>query len=223
MVKILRDSLAKSARQSIYLSVLLTLMLASAAAQELPPSVTVVSPIYGQLVAHSQPSTFTPVFENAGAENYIRESVPKGETTQKWSQMITVSGFKGLAEMPNVTPARYTDTFAGLIKKACPTTFSALSISDAKIGGYDAFVAVTSCGTTNFGGTAHAETVLIVTIKGKSDLYTIQWAERGKASAKPLKIDTTTWARRLKELGPIRLCSKVPGEKPPYPSCVEEK
>ena len=61
---------------------------------------------------------------------------------------------------------------------------------------------------------------LIIAIKGESDYYTIQWAERGKASAEPFAPDRAAWEKRVAELGPIRLCRIVAGEKAPYPSCV---
>src|SRR5207253_3165822 len=62
-----------------------------------PAAFTVISPIYGQLVRFSMPSNFAVVFENAKDGNYIREAVLKGETVQAWTQMITVTGAKGLA------------------------------------------------------------------------------------------------------------------------------
>jgi hypothetical protein len=63
----------------------------------------VISPIYGQLVRFSMPSNFAVAFENARDGNYIREAVLKGETVQAWTQMITVTGAKGLAGSPKCT------------------------------------------------------------------------------------------------------------------------
>src|SRR4051812_8276755 len=72
-----------------------------------PAAFTVISPIYGQLVRFAMPSNFAVVFENAKDGNYIREAVPKGETARAWTQMITVTGAKGLAGNPKVTPESF--------------------------------------------------------------------------------------------------------------------
>lgn len=57
-------------------------------------------------------------------------------------------------------------------------------------------------------------------VKGQSDYYTIQWAERGAASKSPIKVDDAKWQGRLNQLAPIKLCPVIPGEAAPYPSCV---
>ena len=78
---------------------------APAAKTTLPPSYTVISPIFGQLVRFSMPSTFAPAsFEKTNGPSYIREAVLKGETVSAWTQMITVTGAKGIASNPQVTP-----------------------------------------------------------------------------------------------------------------------
>jgi hypothetical protein len=48
---------------------------APAAKGGMPPSFTVISPIYGQLVRFSMPSTFVLAFENTNGPSYIREAV----------------------------------------------------------------------------------------------------------------------------------------------------
>jgi hypothetical protein len=68
------------------------------------------------------PSNFAVVFENAKDGNYIREAVLKGETAQAWTQMITVTGAKGLAGNRQVTPESFAVGIAAGFKKACPDT-----------------------------------------------------------------------------------------------------
>lgn len=51
----------------------------------MPPSFTVISPIYGQLVRFSMPSTFVAAHENVNGPSYIREAVLKGETVKAWT------------------------------------------------------------------------------------------------------------------------------------------
>src|SRR3954471_11264879 len=59
-------------------------------------SVAVVTPVYSQLVRFSFPAGFTPAYQNDTGSYYIQESVLEGQTVQKWSQMITLTGSKGL-------------------------------------------------------------------------------------------------------------------------------
>ncbi len=76
-----------------------------------------------------------------------------------------------------------------------------------------------ACGTAGDGSKSHSEAALIVAIKGEQDYYTIQWAERGAAQATPLTFDVQHWLGRLRQLMPIFLCARIPGDKAPYPSC----
>lgn len=187
-----------------------------------PASFTVISPVFGQLLSHSQPSSFAPASENANATNYLRESVLKGETVGQWTQMITVTGVKGLASSPNMTPSAFVGRIANGLKKACPDTFSAIGLGEFVVTGHKAFAAVASCGTVGAGG-ARSESALIVAIQGASDVYSIQWAERAPPSGQTPSIDKGVWSKRLAQLGPIRLCPIVPGEKAPYPSCTSPR
>lgn len=183
-----------------------------------PDSFTVISPVFGQLVSFSMPANFSAVFEETKGVNYTREAVPKGETVARWTEMITVTGAKGLASSPTASPENFTRSIADGFRKACPDSFAAWG-SKKKISGFDAFIAVVGCGRVGEAADVHSETALIVAIEGIADIYTVQWAERGAAVAKA-DVENAKWRARLKQLGPIRLCAIVPGEKAPYPSCV---
>ena len=80
-----------------------------------------------------------------------------------------------------------------------------------------------TCGKVDASADKHSETALIVAVKGISDAYTIQWAERAASPASGPAIDDAKWQGRLRELMPIRLCAIVPGEAAPYPSCLQQK
>ena len=182
-----------------------------------------VAPIYGQLLMTVLPSGFKTEFENVKDGHYIREAVLAGESVNKWTQMVTVTGEKGLVSNPNLTPQRFAEIKAASFHRACPTSFAARGLSDGKISEYDAFVVVLSCGTSPSIAGQTSESALIAVIKGASDYYTVQWAERTEASAKPLEIDTAKWIERFKRPNPIRLCPIVPGEVEPYASCIEKQ
>ena len=182
-------------------------------------SIRAITPIYDQLLAFSYPTTFNPIRENTQGPQYIQESVLKGENTTNWTQMITVAGLRGLASRPEVSPQSLAEQVMSKLKSTCPASFAGNELGAMKIGEHDAFATILSCGTTASSGKSRSETALIISIKGKSDFYSIQWTERGQASEHPLKLDRAKWEARLKRLMPIKLCPIVPGESAPYPSC----
>lgn len=186
-------------------------------------SVKSITPIFSQLLVTSFPSGFKPVFENTRGPDYARGSVLDGENENKWTQMITITGAKGLASNPNLSPKKFAESMAGGFKRACPNSFSASNVSEEKISGYDGFIAILSCGISPSTAGRTSESALIAVIKGESDYYTVQWAERAEPSSTPIAINTAKWAERFKRLAPIKLCPRVPGEAAPYPSCVDSK
>jgi hypothetical protein len=207
---------------SASMAALAALFVSAASAQSpAPAAFTVISPVFGQLVAFSMPAGFVVVSENANGPNYIREAVPKGETVERWTQMITVTGVKALAGNPKVSPESFAASIAGGFRAACPDSFTATGFGASKFGDQDAYVAVASCGRVESSADRHSETALIVTVKGRADYYTMQWAERGPSAGKSA-IDEAKWQERLRQLQPIRLCPILPGERAPYPSCASK-
>jgi hypothetical protein len=101
-------------RATISMATLGVLLASSASAQApAPAAFTVISPIFGQLVTFSMPAGFVAVAENTNGPNYIREAVLKGETATSWTQMITVTGAKGLAGNPKVSPVTVAGSIVG--------------------------------------------------------------------------------------------------------------
>jgi hypothetical protein len=188
-----------------------------------PASFTVISPIYGQLVRYSVPAAFVTVSEDTKDAFYIREAVPKGETVAAWTQMITVTGSRGLSGAAGFTPQKLAASIVLGFKKACPESFVVRDLGETKLGEQEAYVAVAHCGKVASSFDGHSETALIVTVKGAADAYTIQWAERAAPAPPDAAIDEAVWRGRLRELMPIRLCAIVPGEAAPYPSCLQQK
>lgn len=188
-----------------------------------PETMQVVTPVFSQLVGYSVPGNFVPAAEKSNADQYIQELVLSGQTAQSWTQMITLTGIKGLATNPNATPQALALRIGGGFQQACPASFQGTSFGEVKLSGHDAFALVVSCGTTEASGKPLSETALVVVIKGQADYYTLQWAERGAASKAPIAFDETKWVGRFKALAPIKLCAKVAGEAPPFPSCANRK
>ena len=157
-----------------------------------------VSAVFSQQVFYTIPKQFNPElqFEQSNDNSYINERALKGETVDNWTQLITVTGEKDLAKNPNISPWTIVGTLAQGFQSACPTSFSGLKMFDAQINSFPAAVAVLSCGTLN----NQSETALITVIRGVNDYYTVQWAEHGKASSTPLKLDEKKWLTRFNTL-----------------------
>lgn len=198
------------------------LLLAATAHAQAPPSFRVISPVFGQLVSFAMPSNFSAVFENTEGGHYIREAVLKDETSERWTEMITVTGEKGMTLTPGSSPEKFAGSIAGGFKSACPDSFAARPLGATTFGRFEGFVAVIGCGRVDSGPTRHSETALLVTLKGTTDYYTIRWAERGPESDEPPVNDDDRWQARLRALSPIELCPIVSGEAAPYPSCVNK-
>jgi Rap1a immunity proteins len=187
-------------------------------------SLTSFSPIFSQLVSTAIPKGFQAhaAYEaTLPGPRYMRESVLEGETENQWTQMITITGAKDLATSPQLTPQKFVESMANGYEKRCPTSFSIVGVPTGQISGFEAFSAIVSCGTSPLTGGRTSEAAMILAIKGQQDYYTVQWAERSAPSAAPLAVDTAKWIQRFHALAPIKICPIVPGESPPYPSCVK--
>lgn len=184
------------------------------------PQIRMIAPVFSQLMMLSLPPGFKPGFEQATVNNYVRESVPLAETVDRWTQMVTVTGIRNLARNAQVTPEIFGNTIADGFRANCPASYAAKVLSSGVVNGREEHVFVVSCGTraTSYG--AVSESTLIQVIKGRADYYTVQWSERNTASATPLQIDVAKWLDRYNGLAPVKLCDRVAGEKPPYPSCI---
>lgn len=188
--------------------------------EETPPSQVAISPIFSQLVMFSMPGNFLAVAENVTEDRYIREAVINGESVDAWTQMITVTGAKGLAQAEGATAKAFVESIASGFQNACPQTFTLKPLGSSTISEYEAYAAIAGCGTVASSPSGHGESALLIALKGDDDMYTIQWAERSPGSAEAPTFADDTWTSRREQLDPIRLCAIVDGEAAPYPSCL---
>lgn len=185
-------------------------------------SVATVTPVYSQLVMFSYPPGFKPAFAKDSGPSYIQEYVLEGETVERWTQMVTLTGAKGLAANQAVTPQRVVESIASGFQRACPSSFAAIPFGALKVSGHEAFVALFGCGAVSI-GPARSEVAMVLAVRGAADYYTIQWAERADPSSQRPVLDGEKWVARLKALNPIKVCDRVPNEPAPYPSCIDQK
>jgi hypothetical protein len=137
--------------------------------------------------------------------------------------MITITSSQGMVTVANFSPHNLAASIALGFKKARPESFAVKDLGATTLGGQDAYLAVASCGKVNSSTDGHSETALIVAVRGATDAYTVQWAERTPQAPSPPAIDEAIWRDRFGKLMPIRLCAIVPGEAAPYPSCLRQK
>lgn len=180
-----------------------------------PRPVRAVTPIFSQLVALTYPAGFVPVFQNITPGFYIQESVPAGQSVGQWTQMLTLTG----AEGNPLSAADYLQAVGDRYQQRCPGTYRGQAFGKVRLGEYEGHAAFVGCGRTEEPPVRH-EMALIITVKGAADVYTIQWAERGVAMNSAPVVDEPRWRARFEQLMPIRVCDRVEGEQPPYPSCL---
>ena len=210
---------------------LLSLAVVAAAGQtaQLPTDkpVQMVTPVFHQLVLFSLPPTFQLAApEQVNATMYLHEIPLRGETVEHWTQLVTITGFNGMAANPNAAPDRLAGKLAGGFRKSCPQTFGYKILPPGTLPIAGSYAVLAGCGSVaDLGGrpgAMHSETALILAIKGSQDVYTVQWAERTAAVSGPPVFYVAKWMRRLQTMEPIKVCTRVPGEKAPYPSCLKQ-
>lgn len=182
---------------------------------------TIVAPVFAQLVTGPLPDGFVPAFEDGTQTGYLNESVPRGETVDDWSQMVTLTGAQGLALGDAPTDAAgFAEFLADSYHQACPESLSLASFDIAPLpGAQDSFAGYLGCGT--LGTSAMSEQMVFVVMVGTEDIYTLQWAAHGPASAAPIEFPGGIWNDRLDILlDYASLCEIIEGEEPPYPSCT---
>lgn len=205
-----------------YCVAVLSLLLPSTALPAMAENATIIAPVFAQLITGPLPDGFVPAFENADATGYINEALPKGETLDSWTQMITLTGAKGLAvATPPTTALGFAEFLAGSYKAACPDAYVAEQFETPKIkGARQSFMGYLSCGAVN--GGAQSESMVFLVMAGAQDIYTVQWAEHAPANAAAVAYDPAKWGPRLDiMLGATRLCEILPSEPAPYASCVQ--
>ncbi len=136
--------------------------------------------------------------EQTGRNQSIREEVPKGQTAQRWSKMVTTQWFRKLAE--RLTPEEYAATMLAALPKSCPGA-TASPVQSLKLQGYKAVRFRVVCPSTANG---MAESFFLLAVAGEEDMYVKQVAFRGEGSAADF-----LWARKF--LDAVVMCK--PGSK----------
>lgn len=190
---------------------------------KLPPNPggaqAVITRLFSQNLLFFVPTRFVRADAVLEKNQYIREYVLKGETTRRWSQMISVTATRDAIAQGGVTPRGMLAVIAQGMREGCPDTFAAADLGETVITGHPAQIAVVGCGVHGKERPARGEQTLIIAIQGARDLYTLQWSERTAASKSPPKFDPDQLQERVMELMPLRLCATT-REQPPFADCL---
>jgi len=149
--------------------------------------------IYNQVVGAKLPAHFVVGHKQQSNTSFIMEFVPQGQSVENWLEMITYTGLESAIKNKVVDSRGMIVSIGTGYQNACANTFSAKKILEEN----KKVAFVFSCGDN---GQQKSETALILALEGTNDVYTVQWAERGKKSNTPLVIDEQKWAMRLNSL-----------------------
>lgn len=168
------------------------------------PTISSIVNVYSQNVAVDTPtyffskSDFMPGkgFRQDNGSSFLMEVVPYGQTVEDWNEMITITGEKNLSTVSYAIQSVFALLMLEEFKKNCPASFSFMILDEESDQNKQSFVA--SCGSFE----NKSETAVIQVIKGVKDLYTIQWAFRGKESKIPLVLNKEDLLKKIKILNP---------------------
>ncbi len=118
----------------------------------------------------------------------IRDEVPEGESTRRWTRLITTQRFFGLAGQ--TTPEKYARRIIRAMKRRC----SKADVSDTRefeIAGRDAYQFQVECPV---GASGRREAFILLAVAGENDMHVKQVAFRGQVIEAGL-----IWGRKFLE------------------------
>lgn len=143
-------------------------------------------------------------YQASNAQESIQEWVPKGETVNIWSRMLTIQRFIGARQRAQ-TPAGLLDWIASNILTACPGV-KVSAVAPLSRFGREGATLLTRCGRNP--GTGKPETTFFLAMIGTSDMHVAQVAFRSAPDAAG-----EAWARAW--LDKVVLCGNAAGNAQP--------
>lgn len=174
---------------------------------------TVAIPIFSQVIVHGLPKDFAPVQSGQAPDGsftalYARE----GERPGTLTGLLTVQGFKDVAQRPNATPVAFLNLVVTNMQRLCgPKTISG-SLGESQIDGHTAHTAIVGCASwpRDLGGSrrlGEGEIGVFVAIRGKSDFYMFSRILRTKEfdlGSPPINLGNAK--SFISDVQPIKLC-----------------
>ncbi|MCW5691543.1 MAG: hypothetical protein KIT48_04195 [Pseudolabrys sp.] len=144
----------------------------------------------GENLLVSMPDGYKVDFQKRQGNTQITEMVPKAESVNAWTEMVTVQVFHQL----KAKPEEFRDRIIGLWRKSCPEAESAPIMSAAE-NGYAVTMWLSSCPHNK--ETGKPEFTFMKAIAGKDSFYVVQKAFKQT----PSKEQTAIWTQYLKKVG----------------------
>lgn len=186
----------------------LLLLIGATAAPGLPPS-HIVMPLFKRVFDFRTQDRFVAQPLQRNEREVLLEFLPRGETFDTWTRLITVRGFRGLGASPMTTRQIATQLFD---PKGCAKSGNLFVGPEEQISGLlRRTIVVISCGHSpgniypgeKMGG---GEQDFIYLFRDEAHLYSLQYAMRGSGFDTP-PIDPARAGSILSEqFGPVLLC-----------------
>ena len=178
-------------------------------------SVKVVIPIYSQRIAFRLPTTWKAASHDQNANVFLIEFTPNNENINSWSNLVSVQGFRNLAERGN--SEQFLDSLASRFEAVCGENVVYEKIDALLIDGYKSTTAILGCSDlpsdqpTDI-GRGQSEIGYYFSIEGEKDIYLIHKSIRGSAfevEEPPFNKDNIS--SFIQEFMPIELCKNTGG------------
>ena len=160
----------------------------------------VAQPASGEFVRQAALADFVLAFREEGEGNLIEERVPRGETVERWTRMVTVQRFAGTAQ--RLSPSNVLENIQTTLPGGCPGATTS-SIRTFTVSGRNAAQMRADCPI--LAQTGRPETFLILAIAGGSDMHLAQVAFRRVPTSEDI-----AWADR--QLASVALCTAASRE-----------
>lgn len=144
----------------------------------------------GENILVPEPKGFEVGHQAGNSVESLVEYVPKGETVEDWSQMVTVQVFR---DIDNADPERFGQTVASLWSKSCQGARTG-QVSSAMENGYATSVWIYHCPL--LASTGKPENMMAKFIAGADALYGVQYARRSALNEAEMR-QTTIYLTRV--------------------------
>lgn len=188
--------------------------MAAACAPTTPPGGTGISG--EQLLVSLPPGDWVVGHSEARGDQMITEYVPRGQTVEDWSEMLTVQIFRG-----DPTPAlAFLERMKAVADREQPCDVTDFHMMGSrKVNGYDGSRAQLYCDRNKRSG--KGETAIIQALRGRDSLYVVQRAWRGQ----PFTAKAVSWTREQSlawhtHLNTVSVCDS---RDPARPACPTPK
>lgn len=166
-------------------------------------------PVFSQKLEVAYPNSYKVGPQDSHGNVFIMEMVPKTESPDSWSEMLTVSGYKGLAATQTAQSAMELETNS--IKSACPKTFVFEKIDYKQSQNYPAALAIVGC-SKHPTMAGKSELALQLVIQGKKDIYMIKKSFHRAVEAKEA-LSKLNYKKIASEVLSVQIC-KSDGQSP---------